>query len=616
MKLCLQRRCISTLNMMLAPLIYSTNEMLTTVDAVWSFVICDTSKQASISQDKFTALFEVQLVAVDKEWSPEKDEFLQNINSFLTSVYLFGNGRRYEDRRISDGDSKPEGRSPEQPRDLGSSSPPVVRPVREILGENTIPLRISEPPKPSARTTDGSAQTQRTASSSSLGSTNGNPVEVKLTTAARLIDFDVDPAPPVAAAAPQQQATTAQPTSQPAYSTSDSNWASFDVVPHAKVSEAPNVNSLESVLSQLSVSPPAPTHVSVAPTNAGAVTTAAFPLGGASTAVPGLTPVMPANGGNSLVNVPGAGHWPTMQQQQQPSLFPSTSNQFSAQQFTPSVPGPPSSQPWTLSPAANAPGFPSNSIVQAPQPISNPAHELTSSVPSQPAAADTRSSGRQALPEDLFSLSFPMYRAPVPGWQTGPPGGLGFPMQYNTAVAMPAFQQSSKSTNPFDLSSEPPPVQAPTFPSMASFPGAQPNMMPPSGMSPSVMPPSNMLPSSMPSSGMLQSGMPPPSMPPSGLMRTSSLGTPPSAWIPQSSSYPSMLPPQAPHYASAMPPNAYVGQHMPGNLPPAGFNFWLCYDAGAGSSFGSYVFGVGFEQSLVLWLWVCEFKTSSLTVCV
>ncbi|KAL5547034.1 hypothetical protein UlMin_006721 [Ulmus minor] len=383
----------------------------------------------------------------------------------------FGNGRRYEDRRISDGDSKPEGRSPEQPRDLGSSSPPVVRPVREILGENTIPLRISEPPKPSVRTTDGSAQTQRTASSSSLGSTNGNPVEVKLTTAARLIDFDADPAPPVAAAAPQQQATTAQPTSQPAYSTSDSNWASFDVVPQAKVSEAPNVNSLESVLSQLSVSPPAPTHVSVAPTNAGAVTTA------------------------------------------------------STQTIL-----------WTLSPAANAPGFPSNSTVQAPQPISNPAHELTSSVPSQPAAADTRSSGRQALPEDLFSLSFPMYRAPVPGWQTGPPGGLGFPMQYNTAVAMPAFQQSSKSTNPFDLSSEPPPVQAPTFPSMASFPGAQPNMMPPSGMSPSVMPPSNMLPSSMPSSGMLQSGMPPPSMPPSGLM------------------------------------HAYVGQHMPGNLPPAG---WL-----------------------------------------
>ena len=60
---------------------------------------------------------------------------------------------------MSDGDLKLEGRSPERPKDLGSSSPPV-RPVREILGENTIPLRIIEPPKPTPRTTDGSAHAQ------------------------------------------------------------------------------------------------------------------------------------------------------------------------------------------------------------------------------------------------------------------------------------------------------------------------------------------------------------------------------------------------------------------------------------------------------------------------
>lgn len=61
---------------------------------------------------------------------------------------------------MSDGDLKQEGRSPERPKDPDSSSPPVVRPVREILGENTVPLRISEPPKPAARTADGSAHTQ------------------------------------------------------------------------------------------------------------------------------------------------------------------------------------------------------------------------------------------------------------------------------------------------------------------------------------------------------------------------------------------------------------------------------------------------------------------------
>lgn len=72
----------------------------------------------------------------------------------------FGNGRRYEDRRISDGDPKQESRSPEPPKDVDSSSPPMVRPVREILGENAIPLRIIEPPKPSGRAVDSSAQTQ------------------------------------------------------------------------------------------------------------------------------------------------------------------------------------------------------------------------------------------------------------------------------------------------------------------------------------------------------------------------------------------------------------------------------------------------------------------------
>lgn len=73
----------------------------------------------------------------------------------------FGNGRKFEDRRISDGDSKLEGRSPERPKDPESSSPPVVRPVREILGDNVLPLRISEPPKANGvRVADGSTNTQ------------------------------------------------------------------------------------------------------------------------------------------------------------------------------------------------------------------------------------------------------------------------------------------------------------------------------------------------------------------------------------------------------------------------------------------------------------------------
>lgn len=71
------------------------------------------------------------------------------------------NDWRHEDRRISDGDHKVERQSPELPKDPDSSSPPVVRPVRDILGANVIPLRISEPPKPnSGRAADVSAPTQ------------------------------------------------------------------------------------------------------------------------------------------------------------------------------------------------------------------------------------------------------------------------------------------------------------------------------------------------------------------------------------------------------------------------------------------------------------------------
>lgn len=72
----------------------------------------------------------------------------------------FGNGRKVDDRRISDGESSVGG-SPEQRRDSDTSNPPVVRPVREILGENVIPLKIVEPPRANgARTTDSSLQTQ------------------------------------------------------------------------------------------------------------------------------------------------------------------------------------------------------------------------------------------------------------------------------------------------------------------------------------------------------------------------------------------------------------------------------------------------------------------------
>ncbi|KAE7998770.1 hypothetical protein FH972_003281 [Carpinus fangiana] len=506
----------------------------------------------------------------------------------------FENGRKFEDRRESDGDSKLEGRSPERPKDVNSYSPPIVRPVREILGENVIPLRISEPPKANGgRAADGSTLAQRTASSSSLGSSNGNPVEVKVENAGSLIDFDADPGPPLAAAVPQtQQTSMTQPTAHPSTSNNDNNWASFDAFPEAKVSQAPsNVNTLESVLSQLSVSASVPGHVFGTPGSAGSTAvptgnmtilpitgdsavasvgntpalpfTAGAPVTapisslsmfppGAHAISPGLTPILPVNGSNYVVRVPGSGQGPNMQHQQ-PSFFPATGSQLTAQQFTTSVDVVTSNQ-WNSSLNTNAQGPSSNPVAQASPAVSIPPHVPASIDVSQPSVVEVKSSTRKELPVDLFAATYSSFPAPVPAWQTGPPHGMGFNMQYHAALPVPTFQQP-KTTNPFDFNSEPPLAQAPTFPSMASLQGALPNVPPASGV-----------------------------------IRASSFGTPSSAWMqPQASSYASTLPPQAPPYApalppqappyasawppqappyaSAMPPSAYMGQQVPSNMP-------------------------------------------------
>ncbi|KAJ9183404.1 hypothetical protein P3X46_007264 [Hevea brasiliensis] len=475
----------------------------------------------------------------------------------------FGNGKRADERRVSDGDSKLESRSLERLKDPDASSPPIVRPVREILGGNVVPLRISEPPKTSVvRAADGSAQTQTTVSSSSLGSTNGNLTEVKAESTASLIDFYADPEPPVKTAVPQaQQTIVSQSIAQPASTTNNYNWASFDFVPEVKASQAyANTNPLESVLSQMSVPASVPGQISGMPSGSVAALVASvgnaanlpsgtppavpagnapilplntaatmFHPGGVSAAAPGLASVMPVNGG-TFVKVNETGQWPSVQHRQ-PFLYPASSGQ-STQQFALPFDGASANQPWNLSVAPIVQAALSKPSFGAPQVISTPASGVASVGVSQPPAMEVKSNGRKELPQDLFAATYPSFHAAFPGWQTGPPRGMGFAMQYsNTAAPMPTFVQPSKSTNPFDLS-EPSPVQGHSFPSMASLQSALPNM--------------------------------PPS---SGLQHTSSLGAPSSAWMPtQSLPYPSTLPPQPPSYASATPPRAYMGQ-VSSNMP-------------------------------------------------
>ncbi|KAJ4847584.1 hypothetical protein Tsubulata_033378 [Turnera subulata] len=486
----------------------------------------------------------------DERRSPGYDQESRQYNDYRRSPARpeVVNDWRREDRfgnRLSDGDSKHEARSPERPKEPEASSPPVVRPVREILGDNVIPLRISEPPKGNVgRTADAPAQTQRTASSSSLGSVSGNTVEVKVENTKSLIDFDADPEPPAAGAVPQtQQTATTQSIAQPASAANDNNWASFDFAPETKAPQAPsNANSLESVLSQLSV-PSGPSHpsgmpgvagVTVAP--AGAASSLPFNSGAPAAAqvsnlstlpASGLSPTMPVNGGNSFVNTE-PGQWHGMQQQQ-PPLFPASTGISTAQHFTPQYTGASGNQNWNLSAAPTVQATVTTSA-GAPQVTSS---EATSSGVSPPSAVEVKPSGRQALPEDLFTATYSHYPAPVPGWQTGPPRGMGFLHYNHVAAPVPTFPQPSKSANPFDLNE---PVQAQPFPSLSSLQSALPNMPPTAG-----------------------------------LHRTASLGSPSPAWIPsQSSPYPSALPSQTPPYAAGMPPRAYMAQQVPGSIPLSG----------------------------------------------
>lgn len=71
--------------------------------------------------------------------------------------------RKFEDRHFPDGPPRIEDRSLNNQRDSNISSPPVVRPVREILGEDVPPLRVGDPPKLNGpKAADSSAHAQVT----------------------------------------------------------------------------------------------------------------------------------------------------------------------------------------------------------------------------------------------------------------------------------------------------------------------------------------------------------------------------------------------------------------------------------------------------------------------
>ncbi|XP_031489591.1 probable ADP-ribosylation factor GTPase-activating protein AGD14 isoform X1 [Nymphaea colorata] len=416
----------------------------------------------------------------------------------------FGNvnqSRKYEDRRFPDGPSRIEERSPNNQRDSGISSPPVVRPVRDILGEDVPPLKVGDPPKLNGpKAADGSAHAQRTSSSSSMASTEGSTPQLKRVNSGSLIDFSAEPAAPVTAAQPVPFSSHAvsQPSANP--SVGSNNWASFDNSSQEKAAAtSSNATKPVSVLEQLSVQ------------------TTAIPVGGV----------------NPLLSTGMGGQW-QVTQQQQPSLFPGTDGQSANMQFAQPVNAVPNSQPWNSMPTPNAQPQVTVQTTHLSQAAPRPSQEALGAA-SQPNPVDAKPNVRKALPEDIFSL-YSMAPAPVPRWQPGPQVGMNFVGQYPAAMTMTTFPQSSKSTNPFDLSNEPVLGPVNPFPSMSSLQGALPNVPTPV------------------------------------VMHNTSFVAPASQWQPS----------QTPAFPMSMAPGSYMAQHIPNSLQTVGLQPGLGSFGGGG----------------------------------
>ncbi|KAI7982044.1 Myosin-11 [Camellia lanceoleosa] len=182
-------------------------------------------------------------------------------------------------------------------------------------------------------------------------------------------------------------------------------------VPVDNLTNFPLVNTL--------VAPPVG-HVSVSPLRVGA------PVATTTNKSTTFSLGLPSNGANSFVKVADGGQWPNMLPHQ-PSLFPTTGSQPTAQPFTPPVSGSSNNQPWNLSIASNPQG--PSSIPSAPisQAFSKPAPDVTS----QSSSMEVKPSGRTELPENLFAATYPSSRI-----SPGKPStrGYGFNMQYNNTA--------------------------------------------------------------------------------------------------------------------------------------------------------------------------------------
>ncbi|XP_059644462.1 probable ADP-ribosylation factor GTPase-activating protein AGD14 [Cornus florida] len=401
--------------------------------------------------------------------------------------------RRSEIRRNS-AESKSGSRSPDSQKSREMTGPPVVRSVKDILGENVPPLRVGEHPEVNdKRDTDGSAHDEKSESSSTPAPVDEKLVEHKRVNSESLIDFSTDLEPCDTIAAPQ--------TEQTAPPVDGGNLVLVQSSPKEKSSDVPNLNSVESLLFDLSPPSIEPVGVISDAPGSGDAPSATPVASSNSVSAPAASPVgmavpWPSSGSDSMVEVTAGQQLPTMQQH-----LPSSTSPV----------GTLYNQPWTASQAPSSQGPSSATAEQLYEAASKTAQDTSFGVgPQAVQMSEAKSTGRKELPADLFCGNYSSYHAPVSSWQTHPPHGMGFGMQYHpTATPVSTFPNSAKSKNPFDISDDTTQDQAPMFPSMSPLQGA----------------------------------------------------------LPMASPYASALPPQSPSNGMPPIPNAFMGQHLPNNMP-------------------------------------------------
>ncbi|KAG8635834.1 uncharacterized protein LOC110603331 isoform X2 [Manihot esculenta] len=136
--------------------------------------------------------------------------------------------------------------SPDRVKRRDLSSPPVARPIEDILGKNAPVLQVGERSKATiGKNSDGSAHNQVIASSGSKGSIDGKTAEEKNQKLESLINFDSDSMPSNAEAGPQTQEN---------HQLSDGgNHKSNESSTKQVVPQVPKPNTLELLLFELSV---------------------------------------------------------------------------------------------------------------------------------------------------------------------------------------------------------------------------------------------------------------------------------------------------------------------------------------------------------------------------